>query len=235
MNLVVAGCGAVAAAALQSWPVAALAGVAYLALVAVDALSPASASDGGDLPDPATLQDPAARRACTALLEARSDLETVMRRSPGSVQRYASMALVAVPELEAHAGQLLTRAEELGIYLASARSEPIRKDVEDLRRQAANASDPAAREQFEQARAAREEQLHTLQELAEARQLLEGHLSRLVATYQSLPSRVVHLRTLDAQAADTLSGNVNQELDRMNHEISAFEQTLKELSARVPA
>lgn len=235
VNLFVLGCGALAAAALQSWPVAALAASAYLALVAVDAFSPASGSEGGGLPDPRSLQDPIARRAGMALLEARGDLEAVMRRSPESVQRYASMALVAVPELEAHAAQLLARADELGLYLASARVEPIRKDIEELRRQAANASDAAAREQFEAARAAREEQLRTLQELAEARQRLEGHLSRLVATYQSLPSRVVHLRTLDAQAADTLSGDVNQELDRMNHEISAFEQTLKELSARVPA
>ena len=54
-----------------------------------------------------------------------------------------------------------------------------------------------------------------------------GNLARLVATYQGLPGRVVHMRALDAQAVDALSGDVNQELDRMNHEMAAFEETLK--------
>jgi chromosome segregation ATPase len=187
------------------------------------------------LPDPRSLRDSAAKHAVEALLEARRELADVMKRSPGQIQRYTEMALVAVPELEQHAAQLVGRAEELGAYLSSVSADSIRRDVKQLQAQAEQTSDATAREQFEQARAAREEQLRTLQELAEARQRLEGHLSRLVATYQSLPARVVHLRTLDAQAADTLSAGVNLELDRMNNEISAFEQTLKELSARVPA
>jgi hypothetical protein len=45
----------------------------------------------------------------------------------------------------------------------------------------------------------------------------------------------MHLRALDGQAIDALSGDVNQELDRMNQEVAAFEDTLKSLSVRVPA
>jgi chromosome segregation ATPase len=211
-----------------------MAALAYAALVAIDA----TARRGGEqdlLPDPRTLQDPAAKRAVQALLEARRELADVLRRSPDQIQRYTQLALGAVPELEQHAAQLVSRAEELGGYLGSVSAESVRRDVKQLAAQAEQATDASAREQFQQARVAREDQLRTLQELAEARQRLEGHLSRLVATYQSLPARVVHLRTLDAQAADALSGDVNQELDRMNQEISVFEQTLKDLSVRVPA
>lgn len=234
-NLVLAGAGAVFAAALQSWTVAALTAAAYVALVANDAASRRRPSEGGGLPDPRTLRDPAARRACSAMLDAKAELKGVLLKSPESVQRYADLALTAVPELEQHAAQLIARAEELGAYLSNTRPDAVHRDALELRSQARTASDAQAREQFEQAVSVRERQLHTLQELAEARQRLEGHLSRLVATYQSLPSRVMHLKTLDEQAADTMSGDVNQELDRMNHEIGAFEETLRQLSARVPA
>jgi hypothetical protein len=235
MNLVVAGCGAVVAAAFQSWTVAALAAAAYVALVASDLAGPRRAAEAPGLPDPRGLRDPAARKACAAMLDARSELSAVLRKSPDSVQRYAGLALTAVPEMEQHAAQLIVRAEELGAYLSTARPDAVSRDAQELQEQARAASDAQAREQYQQAFAARQQQLHTLQELAEARQRLEGHLSRLVATYQSLPARVMHLKTLDAQAADTMSGNVNQELDRMNQEIGAFEQTLRDLSARVPA
>lgn len=235
VNLLVAGAAGVLAAAFQSWTLAALGGLAYAALVAFDLAGPRKAGESVGLPDPRTLQDPAAKRACQSLVDAKAELSAVLRRSPESVQRYAGLALTAVPEMEQHAAQLISRAEELGAYLSGTQPESVRRDVQQLAQHARDASDPQTREQYEQARAAREQQLQTLQELAEARQRLEGHLSRLVATYQSLPSRVMHLKTLDAQAADTMSGDVNQELDRMNHEIGAFEETLRELSARVPA
>ncbi len=43
----------------------------------------------------------------------------------------------------------------------------------------------------------------------------------------------MRLRALDAQAMDSLSGNVNEELDSFNLEIKSFEETLKSL-AEVP-
>ncbi|HYV65922.1 MAG TPA: hypothetical protein VE964_06745, partial [Myxococcales bacterium] len=71
--------------------------------------------------------------------------------------------------------------------------------------------------------------------LVAARDRVSAHLSRIVATYEALPARVVHMRALDAEAADAMGGDLGQELDRMNHEIAAFEDTLKTLSVKVPA
>jgi hypothetical protein len=107
--------------------------------------------------------------------------------------------------------------------------------MERLAAQAKASRDAEAREQLEAAGAARQQQLAALQALSDARDRVHAQLERVLATYESLPARAVHLRTLDAQAADSLSGDVSQELDRMNHEIAAFEDSLKELSMRVPA
>ena len=239
-NLVVAGAGGLAAAVTGSLPVLAIGALAYGALVAVDALGSKDRDQPprlpeSRLPDPRQLTDPAARAAVEAMLAAHRELQTVLDRSPESVQRYSGMALSSVPELEEHASQLAARAGELGGYLDGVRVDSVRKERDELRRKASSSSDEQARAQFEEAAAACDSRLKTLQELAGARERLEGHLSRLVATYQSLPGRIVHLRTLDAQAADSMSGTVNEELDRMNSEMGAFELSLKELTARVPA
>jgi chromosome segregation ATPase len=234
-HLVVAGLGALAAAATQSLPVLAIGALAYGALVAIDAMSSRGREEESRLPEPRKVTDEAARRAVEAMLAARRELDDVLQRSPDSVRRYSGMALASVPELEEHAAQLVRRACELGGFLDTVRIEAVQRERDELRRKAAAAHDAQARSQFEEAASSCDARLRTLRELVEARERLEGHLSRLVATYQSLPSRIVHLRTLDAQAADSMSGTVNQELDRMNSEMGAFEQSLKELSARVPA
>jgi chromosome segregation ATPase len=162
------------------------------------------------------VQDPDAHRAAQALLNAQKELQRVLAQSPSSVQRYADQALGNVAELEQAGARLIARADELSRYLDSV-------DFDE------------ARTQFTSARAQREQQRKTLDELVAARDRVSANLSRIVATYESLPARVVHMRALDAQAVDAFSGDVNQELDRMNHEIAAFEDTLKGLSTRVSA
>jgi hypothetical protein len=43
---------------------------------------------------------------------------------------------------------------------------------------------------------------------------------------KSVPAKLVKLRTLDEQASDALTGDVGAELDRMNTDLRAFEDTL---------
>ena len=72
INLIVAGSSALGAAALHSWPILALGGAAYAALVAWDVASPKfwretlSGKAEGELklPDPNKLQDPGCGTRC---------------------------------------------------------------------------------------------------------------------------------------------------------------------------
>jgi hypothetical protein len=244
-NLVVLGSAGVAAAALHSIPVIALGGAAYAALIAWDLATPAFWKSLGrpalrpiepvELPDPKSLKDPGAVRACKALWSAQQELKKVLAQSPESVQRYAGLALVDVREMEQAGARLVLRLEELTLYLNSVDAKAIQSEIRDLDSKATITHDDLAKEQFNSAKAQREQQLQTLDELVAARDRVSANLSRIVATYESLPGRVVHMRALDAQAVDAYSGDVNQELDRMNHEIAAFEDTLKGLSTRVSA
>ncbi len=241
--LAVGAAGAVGAAALQSLPVLAIGAIAYSALVAWDLLNPQTWKDAirGDrmvrvaFPSPDSMADAQSRKAAHDLLGAKRELETVLKKNPDQVNRYLDLALGSLSEMEDRAARLLVRLDDISRYLAGVSTETIRTELKFLDEQAQKTADPSARAEFQSAHAAREQQLSTLKDLVDARDRLLANLTRIVATYQSLPARVVHMRALDAQAADVLSGDVNQELDRMNHEIAAFEETLKVTAPEVRA
>jgi len=243
LNLVVAGSAAVGAALMNSIPILAIGGAAYVALVAWDLASPAhwkralrsKQLAASEMPDPDTLVDATVKKHVRSLLATKRELTEVLSHNPEQVNQYVAMALGSLSELEERAARLAARAEDVSRYLAGASPEMVREEIRRLDKQVKLTSDEDARAEYQRAREAHEQKLTTLKSLADARDRLYANLSRLVATYESLPARIVHMRTLDAQAMDALSGNVNQELDRMNHEMAAFEETLKVNSAELRA
>ncbi len=243
LNLVVAGSAAVGAALFSSIPILAIGGAAYVALVAWDlasvdhwkrALRSARAGPT-ELPDPQSVIDPIVQKQVRNLLATKRELSVVLSHNPAQVNQYVGMALGSLTELEERAARLVSRTEDVSRYLAGASPDMVREEILRLDEQVKLTADEDARAEYQRAREALEQRLTTLKSLVDARDRLYANLSRLVATYESLPARIVHMRTLDAQAMDALSGNVNQELDRMNHEMAAFEETLKVNSAELRA
>lgn len=236
LNLVVAGSAAVGAAALASWPVAVLGGLAYAALVAWDVASPsywkkvlARKPPPSRLPPADRFPDPEVRHAIEALHHARAQLDRVLLEAPASVQGYVGMSLLSIGELEERAGTLARRSLDMGRYLATVDLEQVRRGIARLEEQAAAASDAEARAQFESAKVARQEQLRTLSEIALARERAHANLARITATIEALPAKVIKMQVLDSQAIDAMSGDMNEELDRMNGELRAFEETLAQI------
>ncbi|XYH97407.1 PspA/IM30 family protein [Sorangium sp. So ce1128] len=240
INLAVAGGAAVGAAALHSWPVLALGGVAYAALVAWDMASPrfwkqALAAPPAELPDPDKLLDQSTRDAVRAILSARKELAAVLEETSDEVKGHLGMTLSSITELEQRSARLISRAEELARYLAKVSAEPVRQEIARLDEKARAARDPAARREYESARVTREEQLKALDDIAGARERVVANLSRIVATLEGLPAKIVRMRALDAQAMDQLSGSMHDELEHMNGELKAFEETLKTLGEMASA
>ncbi len=243
VNLGVAGTAVIAAAALGSWPILALGGAAYAALVAFDSANPEfwkktfSGGGGGSargrtppkLPPVAKLKDATTRAAVGRLLAATAELERVLDETPKDVRAQLDAVEASLVELEEHAARLVVRAEELASYLARVDAEVIRADIARLEAQAARMSDAQARAQLGEAKTAREDELRTVGELERAKQRLDANLLRVVAVVGGLPSKVVHMRTLDAQAMDDVTGDMNAELGRLSSEMRTFEETLKTL------
>ena len=75
----------------------------------------------------------------------------------------------------------------------------------------------------------RRTQLVSLEELGAARDRVLASLARILTTLEGIPTQIVKLRALDAQAVDDFSGDVGEQLDRINVEMGAFEETLETL------
>lgn len=126
--------------------------------------------------------------------------------------------------------QLAVRADELSRYLASTDPIAARRDAEALAARAAQTADPVARASYEAAAAAGRERVAALTDIAAARERTLAHLARVESAIKALPSKLVRLRTLDDQASDALTGDVGAELERMNTDLRAFEDTLAALT-----
>jgi hypothetical protein len=234
----VAGTALVTAAALGSWPILAIGGAAYAALVSWDLASPdfwkkalgGAAPDAARLPAPAKVRDPALRRAVEGLLAGRAELGRVLAETPDDIKANLAGATAQIAELERHAAMLVARGEGLARYLATVDAAAARRELADVEAHIAAARDGAARAQYQTARTARVEQLQALGDVDAAMDRIRAQLSTIVATVEGLAPKIVRMRALDAQAMDELSGSVTEELAHMNNEVRVFEETLKSLA-----
>jgi hypothetical protein len=236
-NIVVVGTAAVGAAALQSWPILALGGVAYGAMVAWELVSgPKKKVGTPGVPPPeldddlASYEDPQTQAAVRAILAAKKQIDKTLDETPVDVQEHLFLALASVKELEERAASLARRAEDVAQYLKTTDVRVVQADVQALEKRVASATDPEAKVQYQSAYAARREHLDVLKDLWTAKERIAATLLSIAATLEGLPAKIVRMRALDAQATDQLSGDVKEELDRMNTEIRTFEDTLKTLA-----
>ena len=235
-----AGAAIVGAVALASWPIAALGGAAYAALVAAD-LSNAGfrrkVLSGRDerpaLPEPKAVTDPALRKAVEAVIAARAEIDRVARTVPARIRTNVAGALAATDELVGHAASLVTRGDALARYLATTGKADAVEELAQLQRLTAAATDAAAREQYRLAAEAAQGRLRSLEDIERAHARILANLTRLVAALRGVPTSLVQLQALDDQASDAITGNVGGDLERMNIELRAFEDTLATL-AEVP-
>jgi hypothetical protein len=235
-NIVVVGSAAVGAAALQSWPILALGGVAYGALVAWDLASGKSrkvrtAAETVTLDaDLDAFHDAQTQGTVRTILGAKAEIERVMAETPHEVQGQLALALTSVAELEERAARLAARAEDVAGYLKTTDPRVVDADCQSLVVRLSKAKDAEVRAQYESALAARREHLEVLRDLANAKERIDATLMSIASTLEALPAKIVRMRALDAQATDQMSGDVKEELDRMNSEIRTFEETLKTLN-----
>lgn len=235
LNLCVLGGAVAGAVALASWPIAAVGGAAFAALVASDVASPEfrrrvlSGRAPRRLPRPDAFRDPAVAAIAGKIAASRAEIDRVVRGTPARVGHMIGGALAAVEELLGHAAALAARVDDASRYLATVSVAEIEREVGDLTAHAAKVSDAGARAGYQAAAAAGRERLASIQAIGAARERTFAHLSRIAATLAGVPAKLMRLRTLDDQASDALGGDVGAELDRMNVDLRAFEETLESL------
>ncbi len=229
---VVAGAATVAVA-LTNPLVAAVGGGVYVASVLVDAIRRARKKKPklnlGVMPDPDTLSDPDARTAVVRIIEARAAIQAVVDETPPDVVMQLTKTLATLDEMEGYAASLVRRAEDSTKYLSTVNLPALVNEVKSLATRAATAKDPGARASFDQAKDARMDEIRSLKELRANKERIYADLMRVVALMCSLPTKIVRLRALDAQAMEQLSGDITHDLQSIGEELQTSERVLQEL------
>jgi hypothetical protein len=237
VNLGVAAGSAVLAVGLASWPLGLLGALAYGAMVTYDSLSPSfwkkvyapKAPPAPKLPAPGDIHDPGTRSAVAQIIAARAELDRVVAETPSDVMSNLTTTLAFLRELQGHAARLVVRAEDIASHLAVVNVDALQAESNRLAQRAAAAKDASAKAGFEEAKAARDDEIRTIAELQTAKDRIDANMQRLVAVMSGLPTKVVHMRALDAQAMDQLSGDMNAELEAVAGELKTSEEVMKSL------
>jgi phage shock protein A len=140
--------------------------------------------------------------------------------------------LATLDEMDGYAASLVRRAEDSTKYLSTVNLPALVNEVKTLATRAATAKDPGARASFDQAKDARMDEIRSLKELRANKERIYADLMRVVALMCALPTKIVRLRALDAQAMEQLSGDITQDLQSIGEELQTSERVLRDL---VPA
>ncbi|MEO7092261.1 MAG: hypothetical protein ABI175_03355 [Polyangiales bacterium] len=236
LNLSVLGGAVIGAVALMSWPIAAIGGVAYAALVASDVSNPDfrrrilfGRGAPAKLPKPETLKDPTVRGIVESILAARVEIDGVVKATPERVQRNVRTAIASLDELESHGAALAVRAEDIAAYLRTVDVSAVTAEVAQHTKRARAATDPGVKKDYELAASAGEERRKAIADISVAQERTLANLEKIASTFKSIPAKLVRLRALDDQASDALTGDVGSELERMNVDLRSFEQTLESI------
>lgn len=237
INLGVGAAAATLAIGLGSIPLAALGVLAYGAMVAYDTFNPTfwkkvytpEPPARLKLPEPKQVDDPGTRSALVQILATKQELDRVLEETPPDVQAALATTLSSLTELENQATRLIKRAEDVAQHLAHVNEDALRADADALAVRASKTKDPAAKANFEEARKAREDELRTISELRSAKDRIDASLMHLVAVLGGLPTKVVHMRALDSDAADKFSGDLSSELAAIADELNTSEEVMKSL------
>jgi len=238
---VVAG-SLVLAAGLDSWPLGVLGGLAYAALVAYDTFSPSfwqkvyapSPAPVYKLPGVDGISDPGTRKAVASIAAAKSELARVIDETAPDVMANVSGALASLSVLDGQVAGLVSRAEDIARHLAKVDPKALKAESVQLGERAAATTDAEAKASFLEAKAARDDELRGLGELRQAKDRVDAALLRYVAVLAGVPTRIVHMRALDAQALDQVSGGLNAEIEAIADELKTSEEIMKSLGEVSP-
>jgi hypothetical protein len=230
---IAAGLGAIGVGLAIANPiVAVVGGGAFLVSLAAEAFRRRSKKSKTavihGMPDPDTIKDQETRNAIHKIIAAKTALQKVIDETPEDVLFHMKKTLDSIDELERYAVRLVERVDDIAAHLAKVNLPALVTEVKQLATRASAAKDAEARESFDDAKDARMDEIRALKELRATKERIDANLMRVVAVLGALPTKIVHMRALDAQAMDQISGDISDDLAAIGKELETSEQVIKQ-------
>lgn len=215
-----AGCAALATAwATDEWWLLPIGAAAGAALCLVSSSAPPLLPRGLDLQHRAQGQ---------RLLAAQAAVLRELRLAPAGLRALLQGSERRVAELVALALCRLAQHQELGRHLEGSGEGEALREGERLRTRGRLEADPAARERFAQAAAAREATRGHRAELRRGLARLEGELAAVEVGLESVVAQLVKVRSAEARLAPGgASGQLAQALETLAAEIGAVAESIE--------
>lgn len=154
-------------------------------------------------------------QTCEALMSALHDASAQVRAFLGNPEQ-------TVLALQASAKDLLRRERQLRTLVNPGELGRLASEKDRLVLRARSETDQVARERFEAAVEAIDQQVSQRREVARNADRLEAEHTRLMATLEGLHVNVVRLQTSDAASADVAGDGLRQSLDALKAEVDAL-------------
>lgn len=236
LNLLLLGAAATGAALAESWSVLLFATAGFVMLTAFklcngrfwNQIVADVRNQPIALPETSSLLEAQARSCIERIVNARQVMRQVTEDVPASIRENFSAAIAHIPHLESRAVALASRIEELSRYLSNISYEAIRLQMQTLESRRRNTSDSDSQEQYSSAHAVRAQHLAALDEIGAARERSCAALDHVVGVLERLPSHMMMIRALEAEAADR-AGNGLGGVAWFEDELSRIEEEWRDV------
>jgi hypothetical protein len=232
LNLLVLGAAATGAALSESWSVLLFATAGFVMLTAIKlcngrfwhAVLAEVRNQPIALPETSSLIEAQARTCIERIANARQVMRQVLEDIPASIRDHFGNAIGHVPHLETRAVALAGRIEELSRYLSNISYEAIRLQMQTLESRRRSTSDADSQEQYTSAHAVRAQHLTALDEIGAARERSCAALDHVVGVLERLPSHMMMVRALEAEATDRAGGESHGSVAWFEEELGRIEE-----------
>ena len=126
----------------------------------------------------------------------------------------------------ARLGALAERATQIDRFLKRENREQLEKSLATLEEQASASDDEFARDQYLQARQAREEQLRDYEELSLCLARVQAQIANVLSSLEAAEVKVIKLQAADLRHAGDVTDAVTRSLQELSLEMTGLQESV---------
>lgn len=186
----------------------------------------AAAAEGAGQEDAAAPLEPCYQQSVRVAEAARRRLRAAVESAGEARARVLTPIATQADQVVAHLEGLVTRAQQLRVFLGRGNREHWVQELAALDERIAACTDEFTREQYRQARRAREEQLRSFDDLALCLGRVEAQITNVLSSLEAAEAKVMRLQAADLHPPGPVADTVTRSLQELSLEMTGFQESI---------
>jgi hypothetical protein len=200
--------------------------LAYVAAVLLSARDPDVAAEAQRPAPLPTLTSPTFRAVIAEIDRSQREVERSVAAAPAPLTNALRPVVAQSRELVTEAHDLASKGQIIEQYLATANSRQLQDQINKIDMQISNTKDAYTLQQLQETRAALADRQRNATDLETYIGRINAQLANIDASLDNVLAETVRLRTADAVAASSMSGQVADRLRDIKADMDAFQRVL---------